>query len=68
MGVKDKKKNKELAQRNLEPVEKDKSSGPSEMRKRKREKKTMVIREKLFRSLLKITRPKRPMTRKRQRN
>ncbi|KAM5581062.1 hypothetical protein ABKV19_010331 [Rosa sericea] len=38
MGLKDKKKNKELAQRNLEPVEKDKKSGPSEMRKRKREK------------------------------
>ncbi|KAL6135440.1 hypothetical protein ACLB2K_067668 [Fragaria x ananassa] len=41
MGLKDKKKskkNKELAQRDLEPVEKDKKAGPSEMRKRKRDK------------------------------
>lgn len=41
MGLKDKKKskkNKELSQRNLEPVEKDIKLGPSEMRKRKREK------------------------------
>ncbi|XP_050382832.1 uncharacterized protein LOC126799637 [Argentina anserina] len=38
MGVKDKKKIRKLAQRDLEPVEKDIKSGPSEMRKRKREK------------------------------
>ncbi|KAL6139953.1 hypothetical protein ACLB2K_058254 [Fragaria x ananassa] len=41
MGLKDKKKskkNKELARRDLEPVEKDKKAGPSEMRKRKRDK------------------------------
>ncbi|XP_050368275.1 uncharacterized protein LOC126786480 [Argentina anserina] len=38
MGLKDKKKTKKLAQRDLEPVEKDKKSGLSKMKKRKRDK------------------------------